>query len=70
MSLKRKTRMELPGERAEACMTPAAEKLFLVPLLAVPSQCRTKNVWKQGQLTTRALIKVRVYESCCVNGLF
>lgn len=46
MSLKRKTRMELPGERAEACMTPAAEKLFLVPLLAVPSQCRTKNVWK------------------------
>lgn len=65
--------MELLGARVEACMTPICQEAISGPSLAVPSQCKTKKMFgKQGQLTTQALIKVCVYESCCVSvsGLF
>lgn len=64
------TLMELSGERMETCGTPSSREA----ISGAPSGCaitvQDKKMGKQGQLTTRAQIKVCVCESYCVDGLY
>lgn len=60
------TLMELPSERVEAGMTPSYREAISGPPLVVPSQRRTKNVWKARRADNRAAIKA-VYTDPAVS---